>query len=161
MRFRVDPWAHALLNAVVRAFARLQRCCAACSGRRVQSRLVFKDGHPHLVGLPRPVPNRSCRGEPTVSPRHARFGGHATAKQLRTEPLTRRRHRRSTLVPRLSAARQESSRPSCGETGWCPDSGASSATAPLRCENCIVAFARPRTRRRPMTSAILTTHGHV
>jgi len=38
---------------------RVQWSREARSGRRVQSRvLVFKDGHPHLVGLPPPVPNR-------------------------------------------------------------------------------------------------------
>jgi hypothetical protein len=38
--------------------------------------LVFKDGHPHLVRLLPPVPNRLCGSEPTVTPRRARFGGH-------------------------------------------------------------------------------------
>ena len=65
----------------------VRRCCAACSGRRVQSRvLVFKDGHPNLVRLPSPVPNRLADGEPTVSPRRARFGGGSVAEtaELRT-----------------------------------------------------------------------------
>jgi len=89
------------------------------------------------------------------------LAGTSTAKQLRAEPLARRRRRRSILVPRPSAPRQESLRPSCGETGWCPNSGAPSANAPLPCGNRVVALAQRRTRRRPMASAILTTHGHV
>ena len=47
------------LHAVAELSLRVQRCCAACSGRRVQSRfLVFKDGHPSLVRLPSPVSSR-------------------------------------------------------------------------------------------------------
>jgi hypothetical protein len=47
------------LHAVAELSPRVQRCCAACSGRRVQSRvLVFKDGHPSLVRLPSPVSSR-------------------------------------------------------------------------------------------------------
>jgi hypothetical protein len=42
--------------------------------------LVFKDGHPHLVGLLPPVPSRLCDSEKTVTPRRTRFGGHINCK---------------------------------------------------------------------------------
>jgi hypothetical protein len=58
------------------------------------------------------------------------LAGTSTAEQLRAEPLARRRRRRSVLVPGPSAPRQESSRPPCGETRWCPDSSAPSTNAP-------------------------------
>jgi hypothetical protein len=78
---------------------RVQRCRAACSDRRVQSRvLVFKDGHPNLVRLPSPVSTRLYDSEPTVfTPSGSLRRALAPSKWTSTEPLARRHGRRAAL----------------------------------------------------------------
>jgi len=110
---------------------RAQWSRAARSGRRVQSRtLVFKDGHPYLVGLPSPVPIRLS----TVSRRFhpvalAQAGARsAEAAEHRTRDAPSQSTKRS--VPDALGLRLEPSRPPCGETERCPDSSAPSTDAP-------------------------------
>jgi hypothetical protein len=140
---------------------RVQRCHAARSGRRVQSRvLVFKDGHPYLVRLPSPMSNRLCNGEPTVfTPSCSLRRALAPPKRSSTEPLTRRHGRRAALCQVPLTSRQEPSRPQCGETERRPDSSAPSTGS--RASTAFVrALARLGPRIRIPACAILTTHGH-
>jgi hypothetical protein len=111
---------------------RVQRCCSACSGRRVQSRvLVFKDGHPSLVRLPSPVSSRLA----TMSRRsHPVALAEAGARSVETvEHRTSDAPSWSSVGPYCQVpptARLEPSRPPCGETQWRPDSSAPSANTP-------------------------------
>jgi len=56
---------------------------------------VFKDGHPNLVGLPSPVPNRF----PTVSRRFHLAALTQASALSSTEPVTRRRFHSGSPVP--------------------------------------------------------------
>ena len=98
---------------------------AARPGRRVQSRvLVFKDGHPNLVGLPSPIPNRlstvNRRFHPVALAQADARSAEAVEHRTRDAPSqwTER------AVPVTLGLRLESSRPPCGETERRPDSSA-------------------------------------
>ena len=111
---------------------RVQRCCAACSGRRVQSRvLVFKDGHPYLVRLPSPMSNRLCNGEPTVfTPSCSLRRALASPKRLEHRTFDAPSRSSGSLCQVPPTSRLEPSRPQCGETERRPDSSAPSTDVP-------------------------------
>ena len=111
---------------------RVQRCCAACSGRRVQSRVsIFKDGHPYLVRLPSPMSNRLCNGEPTVfTPSCSLRRALASPKRLEHRTFDAPSRSSGSLCQVPPTSRLEPSRPQCGETERRPDSSAPSTDVP-------------------------------
>ena len=118
---------------------------AARSGRRVQSRvLVFKDGHPSLVGLPPPVPNRlqavSRRFHPVALTQADPRAAEAAKRRACDAPSRCTESSSAWFSP---GVRLEPSRPPCGETERRPDSSAPSPM-PLASTAFLRAFARLR-----------------
>ena len=151
----VDPWAHALLDAVT------QRCCAARSDRRVQSRFGFQRWAPApreiTVAGSEPVVSQWADG---VTPSRSLWRARALLSSFvpnlwravaaadRSQCRDRRRHAKNLRDHRMV---KQDGVPIQARLPPLPPC----AMGPRR------SFRSTQTRRRPMASAILTTHGHV
>jgi hypothetical protein len=82
----------------------------------------------------------------------------STACAMGVEPLTRRHHRRCSLVPGSLATGLEPSRPPCGEAEWRPDSCAPLTAAAL-CRDSSMTGTRLGTRRPMQPSRPTDTFG--